>query len=135
MIKLLVKGLKFGLVANLILTLVLIFYTIFVENWLTKPLSGSFKLPLMIGTVVDSGRLFAADPPSMKLRKSWLNIQNKFSYFIIEYQLRADYKRPSPRLLKWCASRRCFAHRISYSDSRKKSFNLFTLDDWFTNIF
>jgi len=61
----------------------LIFYTIFVENWLTKPLSGSFKSPLMIGTVVDYGRLFAADPPFMSLRQSWLNIQSKFSYFVI----------------------------------------------------
>jgi hypothetical protein len=135
MIKLLLKGLKLGLVTNLILTFALIFYVIFVENWLTKPLSGSFKSPLMIGTIVDFHRLFAFYPPSMSLKKSWLNIQNKFSYFIVEYQLRADYKRPSPRLLNWCATRRCFAHRISYSDSRKKTFNLFTLDDWFTNIF
>lgn len=135
MIKLLLKGLKFGLVTNFILTFVLIFYTIFVENWLAKPLSGSFRSPLMIGTVVDYQRLFAAGPPSMSLRQSWLNIQSKFSYFVIEYQLRADYKRPSPRLLNWCTSRRCFAHRISYSDSRKKNFTLFTLDDWFTNIF
>lgn len=135
MIKLLFKGLKFGLITNCLLTLSLMIYTIAIENWLTKPLPGTFQTPIKIGTIVDYHRLFDADPPSMKLRQSWLNIQDKFSYFIIEYQLRSDYNRPSPRLFNWCASQSCFAHRISYSDSRKNRFRFFTLDDWFTNIF
>lgn len=133
MIKLIFRGLKVGLIFNFSLTLILLAYVLFIEISLTKPLSGSFQTPLKIGTVIDYHRLFDADPPSMKLRPSWLNIQNKFSYFIIEYQLRADYNRPSPRLFNWCSARTCFAHRISYFDNRKHIFRFFTLDDWFAN--
>ena len=132
--KLFLKGLKFGFILNISITLILVIYTIVIENWL-KPFSGSFTPPLQLGTIVDYHRLFAADRPSMELRKSWLKFQNKFSYFVIEYQLRADYKQPSPRLLKWCKSRKCFAHRMNYGDVRKSQFDVFTLDDWFANNF
>jgi hypothetical protein len=135
MIKLLLKGLKVGFFVNVFLTFSLIFYTVLIENWLSKPLSGIPQTPVKLGTVVDYHRLFDADPPSMKLRPSWLKIQNKFSYFIIEYQLRFDYNLPSPRLLNWCRVSNCFAHRIAYDDSRKNLFKAFTLDDWFTNFY
>jgi hypothetical protein len=134
--KLFLKGLKWGFYFNICVTLFLVSYVFIIENWLSKPLLGKFSPPLQLGTVVDYHRLFAADPPSMQLRKSWLNIQDKFSYFIIEYQLRSDYTRPSPRLFKWCKfKRRCVAHRINYFDSRKNQFRFFTLDDWFANYY
>ena len=91
--KLFLKGLKVGFIFNISITLILVIYTIVIDNWL-KPFSGSFTPPLQLGTIVDYHRLFAADPPSMELRESWLKFQNKFSYFVIEYQLRADYKQP-----------------------------------------
>ncbi|MEG5160250.1 hypothetical protein QUB37_07315 [Microcoleus sp. AT3-A2] len=132
MIKLFFKGLKVGLFLNIILFAGLIAYVLTIENWLTKPVE-KFNLPLELGTVVDSVRLFDQDVPSMKLRKSWLNIENNFNYFVIEYQLRSDYAKPYPRLLKWCKQSNCFAHRIDYGDKRKSHFRVFTLDDWFTN--
>jgi hypothetical protein len=132
--KIFLKGLKVGFILNVSITLILVIYTIAIENWL-KPFSGSFTPPLQLGTIVDYHRLFAAFPPSMKLRESWLKFQNKFSYFVIEYQLRSDYHKPSPRLLKWCKFRKCFAHRMNYGDVRKSQFDVFTLDDWFANNF
>lgn len=132
--RLFLKGLKLGLGLNILLTLSLVGYIWVIENWLVKPVE-FFSLPLKLGTIVDYHRLFDRNPPSMKLRKSWLNIQDKFSYFVIEYQLRSDYNRPSPRLLKWCESKNCFAHRINYGDARKNQFKTFTVDDWFTNNF
>ncbi|MEG4971047.1 hypothetical protein QUB17_33500, partial [Microcoleus sp. B5-C4] len=130
--KLFFKGLRVGLFLNVFLVFSLVFYVLIVENWLTKPIK-KFDMPLQLGTVVDSIRLFEANIPSMQLRKSWLNIQNKFSFFVAEYQLKPDYSTPSPRLLKWCKQSNCFAHRIGYNDSRKIQFKSFTLDDWFTN--
>ncbi|HEY9298196.1 MAG TPA: hypothetical protein VIQ31_17930, partial [Phormidium sp.] len=78
MIKLLLRGLKVGFFVNILLTLSLIFYTVLIENWLSKPLSGILQTPVKLGTVVDYHRLFDADPPSMKLRPSWLKIQQNF---------------------------------------------------------
>ena len=132
--RLFLKGLKFCFGRNTLLTLSLVGYIWFIENWLVKPVE-SFPVPLKVGTIVDDRRLFDSNLPARKLRKSWLNILDKFSYFLIEYQLRPDYNRPSPRLLKWCESQNCFAPRINYGDARKNQFNTFTVDDWFTNNF
>ena len=130
--KLFFKGLKVGLILNTVLVVGLIIYVLTIESWLSKPIK-KFDFPLKLGTVVDSARLFDEDVPSMKLRNSWLNIQDKFSYFVVEYQLRPDYHILSPRLLKWCKQSNCFAHRIDDNDKRKSQFKIFTLDDWFTN--
>lgn len=128
------NGLKIGFCVNILSILFLFAYVLIIENWLTKPVN-FFSLPLELGTIVDSRRLFDQDVPSMKLRKSWLNIQNKFSFFVIEYQLRSDFLEKSPRLLRWCETTDCFAHRINYGDVRKNQFNTFTIDDWFANNF
>ncbi|MEG4326728.1 hypothetical protein QUB37_26895 [Microcoleus sp. AT3-A2] len=136
MIKLFLNGLKVGLIVNIFVTIFgLLLYTVIIENWLTKPVD-SFELPLKLGTIVDSVRLFENLTPNMQLRKSWQNIQNKFSYFVIEYQLREDfYHHESPRLMKWCKENDCVAHRIKFLDSRTNQFKTFTLDDFFTNIY
>jgi hypothetical protein len=126
-------GLKFGLVFNFVSFLVIFAYVYFVEKSFFKPID-SFPLPLELGSIVDSRRLFAADVPSMKIRYNWLKIQGHFAFYVIEYQTRSDYSTNSPRLLKWCQNNQtCFAHRLSYSDPRKLHFDFFTLDDWFAN--
>lgn len=132
--KLFLKGLKLGLGVNILLILSLLGYMGVIQNWLTKSVI-FFDLPLKLKTILDEHRLFQRNHPSRKLIKFWLNIQNKFSYFLIEYQLRHDYNRHSPRLLKWCESQNCWAHSINYGDARKTQFNTFTVDDWFTNNF
>ncbi|MEG4198590.1 hypothetical protein [Microcoleus sp. Pol12A5] len=134
MIKLFFNGLKLGLIINIFgFVLGLTVYTLVIEFWLSKPVE-SFKMPLKLGTVVDSIRLFDKLAPNRHIRQSWANIENNFSYFVIEYQLRADFTRhDSPRLMRWCEEYDCVAHRIKFLDSRIKQFSLFTLDDWFTN--
>lgn len=132
--KLFWNGLRIGFCVNILLVGSLFIYILIIENWLIKPVK-IFVKPLHLGTVVDSVRLFQEDVPSMKLKKSWLNIQNKFDFFVVEYQLRSDYFPKSPRLLRWCRSNNCFAHRIDYFDLRKSQFNTFTVDDWFANNF
>jgi hypothetical protein len=132
--KLFWKGLKAGICANILSILFMYAYVLIVENWLVKPVN-TFVLPLELGTIVDSRRLFQEDVPSMKLKKSWLAIQSKFSFFVVEYQLRSDFKQQSPRLLRWCRNSNCFAHRLDYGDRRRNQFNSFTIDDWFANNF
>jgi hypothetical protein len=132
--KLFLKGLKVGFCVNILSILFLAIYVSIVENLLAKPVDFSF-LPLKLGTIVDSRRLFKEDVPSMELRNSWLVIQSKFSFFVVEYQLRSDFKKKSPRLLRWCQTVSCFAHRIDFGDRRRNGFNIFTVDDWFANNF
>lgn len=136
MLKLFLNGLKSGLVVNFCATIFgLVVYTLIIESWLSKPID-SFQLPLKLGTIVSSERLFAKDMPSMQLRKNWQNIENKFNYFVIEYQLRDDFiSHESPRLMRWCKENNCVAHRIKFLDSRTKQFSTFTLDDVFTNTY
>ncbi|MEG4971026.1 hypothetical protein QUB11_31020, partial [Microcoleus sp. B6-A1] len=133
MIKLFLKSLKHGLVLAFFLIFFLIVYTIWINLWLAKSV-GQFKVPLKLGTVVSSDRLFNKLIPSMELRHSWQNIQNKFNYFVIEYQLRDDFiQHQSPRLMNWCKENECVAHRIKFLDNRTNQFKLFTLDDFFSN--
>jgi hypothetical protein len=47
------------------------------------------------------------------------------------FQLRPDWKQPSPRLEKWCKTRNCCAHRIGFNDRRIADFKCFTLDGWY----
>ena len=126
------QGLKIGLIINLSSLFFAAIYVFIVESTLSKPLN-KFELSLELGTVVDSRRIFAADVPSMKERYSWAKIQDNFDFFISEYQLRADYLQPSPRLMAWCRTRKCYSHRMVYGDVRKSQFKYFTLDDWWAN--
>ena len=130
--KIFLQGLKFGLIINLASIIFAIIYIFVIESTLSKPLP-KFGLSLKLGTVADSRRIFAQDVPSMKQRDYWSKIQNNFDFFVLEYQLRSDFFQASPRLLKWCRSQKCFAHRIAYTDIRKKQFTYFTLDDWWAN--
>ena len=130
--KIFLQGLKLGLIINLVSIISAIIYIFVIESTLIKPLP-KLALSLKLGTVADSSRIFALDVPFMKQQDSWLKIQDNFDFFVSEYQLRADFSKPSPRLLAWCRSQKCFAHRMGYSDIRKKQFKYFTLDDWFAN--
>jgi hypothetical protein len=130
--KIFLQGLKVGLLVNLVSIIFAGVYVLIIESFLFKPVE-RFVPSLKLGTVADHHRIFARDVPSMQERESWLRIQNHFDFFVPEYQLRADYLKPSPRLLKWCRFHKCFAHRIAYGDIRKKQFKYFTLDDWWSN--
>jgi hypothetical protein len=77
-------------------------------------------------------KLFSdANPRNHTLRPAWAKIQDDFDLFIPEFQLRADWRQPSPRLEKWCKSKNCCAHRIAFKDHRISQFRCFTLDDWY----
>lgn len=130
--KIFLQGLKLGFIVNIVSIIFTIIYIVVIESTLIKPLP-KFGLSLKLGTVTDSRRIFARDVPSMKQRDSWSKIQTNFDFFVPEYQLRGDFLEASPRLLKWCHSQKCFAHRMGYADIRKKQFKYFTLDDWFAN--
>jgi len=130
--KIFLQGLKIGLIINLASLFFAAVYVFSIESILTKS-SPEFALPLKLGTVTDSVRIFSRDVPSMKQRDYWSKIQDKFDFFVPEYQLRGDFFKASPRLIDWCRSRKCFAHRMAYSDIRKKQFKYFTLDDWWAN--
>jgi len=130
--KIFLQGLKLGLIINLASIISAIIYIFVIESTLIKPLP-KFALFLKLGTVTDSGRIFDRDIPSMKQRDYWSKIQDNFDFFVPEYQLRSDFLKASPRLLDWCRTQKCFAHRMAYSDIRKQQFKYFTLDDWWAN--
>jgi len=130
--KIFIQGLKLGLIINLASIVSAIIYILSVESVLIKPLP-KFALPLKSGTIANSRRIFDRDVPSMKQRDYWSKIQDNFDFFVLEYQLRSDYSKASPRLLDWCRTQKCFAHRMGYTDIRKQQFKYFTLDDWWAN--
>ena len=123
------RGLKLGLILNLSSIVFAVFYIFAVETQLTKPLD-KFSLPLKLGTIVTSDRVYFKN--SIKQRDSWSRIFKQFSFFVLENELRTDYLKPT-RLLNWCPNQECFAHRIGYTDIRKQQFKYFTLDDWWAN--
>jgi len=127
------NGLIIGFAFNLLLIVILAIYVLTIETYLIRLPDSYLPLPLKLGTVVDSRRLFGRNFPSEYIRDSWSNIQGYFSFFAIEYQLRADDQAKSPRLLNWCKHNQCVAHRTGYYDLRKNQFNIFTIDDWYTN--
>jgi len=129
--KLILKAFKFGVVFNLFTLILIVVYTLSIEYYF-RP----FKLilnPLVeFGTAVSGTKIFAdGNPRNHSLRPAWAKIQPEFDLFIPEFQLRADWRQPSPRLEKWCKSRNCCAHRIAFNDRRISNFKCFTLDDWY----
>jgi hypothetical protein len=129
--KLILKAFKFGVVFNLFTLILIVFYTLSIEYYF-RP----FKLilnPLVeFGTAISGMKIFAdANPRNHSLRPAWAKIQDDFDLFIPEFQLRADWRQPSPRLEKWCKSKNCCAHRIAFNDRRIPHFRCFTLDDWY----
>ena len=128
------NGLRIGLIANLGLIIFLAIYVFLIETYLIRLPDPYFQLPLKLGTVVDSRRVFSLDYPSEAVRQSWLHVQKQFDFFVIEYQLRPDsVTKKAPRLLNWCKRYQCVAHRMGYYDIRKNQFNIFTIDDWYSN--
>lgn len=128
--KIFLQGLKLGLIVNLFSLIFALIYVFVVEQQLTKSLD-KFLLPLRLGTIVSSDRIYSKH--STKQTISWSNISNQFSFFVVEYQLRTTYLSPAPRLFNWCQNQQCYAHRIGYNDIRKNQFNSFTIDDWWSN--
>ncbi|MCC3575251.1 MAG: hypothetical protein JGK30_26000 [Microcoleus sp. PH2017_40_RAT_O_B] len=133
MLELFKNGLLIGFVVNLVFVILLAVYVLLVEIYLTRLPDPLFQLPLKLATVVDSRRLFGRDFPSEYIRGSWSHIQSYFSFFVVEYQLSPNYRPNSSRLLNWCKQNQCVAHRMGYYDIRKNEFNIFTIDDWYTN--
>ena len=130
-LKLVFRSFKIGICFNLFTLLLVVVYTFFVESYF-KPFSVRRNSSIEFGTAVSGTKLFAdANPQNYSLRPAWAKIETNFDLFIPEYQLRADWHQSSPRLEKWCKSRNCCAHRISFSDRRISQFRCFTLDDWY----
>jgi hypothetical protein len=129
--RLMFKAFKFGLIFNIFTWILAFIYVLSIEYYFRR-----FQLvlnPLVeLGTAVSGMKIFSdANPRNHNLLPAWAKIEPQFGLFIPEFQLRADWKQPSPRLEKWCKSRNCCAHRIGSSDRRIADFRCFTLDDWY----
>jgi hypothetical protein len=130
-LRLLFKSFKLGLAFNLFTLFVIVFYTLVVEYYF-RPFQVAFNPLVEFGTAVSASRIFSdGDPKNYAFRPAWAKIESQFSLFVPEFQLRADWKQPAPRLEKWCKSRNCCAHRIAFNDRRIQNFKCFTLDDWY----
>jgi hypothetical protein len=125
------KSFKIGIAFNLLTLLLIGSYTLLIEYYF-RPSQILSNPRIQFGTAVSDMKIFAtADPKNHSLRPAWEKIERQFDFFIPEFQLRADWKQPSPRLERWCRTRNCCAHRIGFSDRRIPNFRCFTLDDWF----
>src|SRR6476661_2314348 len=131
-LKLIFKSFKVGFAFNAFTLLLMIVYTLAVEYYF-RPFRGVPFNPLIeFGTAVSGRTIFSdGNPKNYAFRPAWAKIESQFSLFVPEYQLRADWKQPAPRLEKWCKSRNCCAHRIAFNDRRIPNFKCFTLDDWY----
>ena len=125
------KGFKFGVAFNLFTLILIVVYTLSIEYYF-RPFKLILNPSVELGTAVSGMKIFAdANPRNHSLRPAWAKIENNFDLFIPEFQLRPDWRQPSPRLEKWCKSRNCCAHRIAFNDRRISQFRCFTLDDWY----
>lgn len=123
------KAFKIGIYFNVFTIFIAIAYIFTIEHY-ARPFV--FEPSLLLGTAVSGGKIFkTADAADMTIRPAWAKIESKFDLFLPEFQLRPDWKQPSPRLEKWCKTRNCCAHRIGFNDSRIADFKCFTLDDWY----
>jgi hypothetical protein len=129
--RLIFTSLKIGVAFNLFTLFLIASYTLLIEYYF-RP-SQPFSNPrIEFGTAVSGRIIFStADPKNYSFYLPWAKIESQFDLFIPEFQLRADWKQPSPRLEKWCKTRNCCAHRIGFSDRRIVDFKCFTLDDWY----
>jgi len=129
--RLIFKSFKIGVAFNLFTLILIGGYTLSVEYYF-RPFSFAFNPLIEFGTAISGMKLFSdANPRNHTLRPAWAKIQDDFDLFIPEFQLRADWRQPSPRLEKWCKSKNCCAHRIAFNDRRISQFRCFTLDDWY----
>lgn len=130
-LKLIFRSLKFGICFNLFTLLLITAYTLYVEYYF-RPFNFVRSPLLEFGTAVSGMKIFSdANPRNHTLRPAWAKIERTFDLFIPEFQLRADWHQPAPRLERWCKSRNCCAHRIAFNDRRIPNFRCFTLDDWY----
>jgi len=131
--RLIFKSFKIGIAFNLFTLFLIGSYTLLIEYYF-RPSQILSNPRIQFGTAVSGRNIFAtADPKNYSLRPAWARIESQFDLFIPEFQLRADWKQPSPRLEKWCKTRNCCAHRIGFNDHRLSNFRCFTLDDWYSS--
>ena len=128
--RLIFNSFKIGIAFNLLTLFLIASYTLLVEYYF-RPSQRLSNPRIEFGTAVSGRLMFNADPKKYSFRPPWAKIESQFNLFIPEYQLRADWKEPAPRLEKWCKTRNCCAHRIGFSDRRIPNFRCFTLDDWY----
>lgn len=130
-LKLIFSAFKVGICFNLFTLLLLTVYTLSIEHYF-KPFNFVRNPLFEFGTAVSGMKIFSdSNPRNHSLRPAWAKIEPTFDLFIPEFQLRADWHQPSPRLERWCKSRNCCAHRIGFTDRRIPNFRCFTLDDWY----
>jgi len=92
-----INGLKLGVAFNLFTLLLLTVYTVSVEYYF-RPFNFVRSPSLEFGTAVSGMKIFSdANPRNHALRPAWAKIENNFDLFIPEFQLRADWRQPSPR--------------------------------------
>jgi hypothetical protein len=129
--RLIFKSFKIGVAFNLFTLILIAAYILSIEYYF-RPFSFAFNPLIEFGTAISGMKLFSdANPRNHTLRPAWAKVQDDFDLFIPEFQLRADWRQPSPRLEKWCKSKNCCAHRIAFNDRRISQFRCFTLDDWY----
>src|SRR4028119_2100814 len=129
--RLIFKSFKIGIAFNLLTLLLIGSYTLLIEYYF-RPSQILSNPRIQFGTAVSGMKIFAtADSKNHSLRPAGEKIERQFDLFIPEFQLRADWRQPAPRLERWCKTRNCCAHRIAFNDRRIRNFRCFTLDDWY----
>lgn len=128
--KLVFDAFKAGIIFNVTTAFVGVGYIVAIENWF-KPFDVHPSVEL--GTIATAGNMFNfKNSKDLETIPRWKSIENYFDFFIPDTAFRDDDRgMKSPRVERWCKVNPCWIHRISYSDSRRRDYKIFTVDDWF----
>jgi hypothetical protein len=125
------KAFKVGYIFNIITRIWAAIYVFCVESYFQHFQLKSAPV-IEFGTAVAGFKIYNnAEPDNYEIRPARAKIESEFDLFLPEFQLRPNWKQPSPRLQKWCKTRNCCAHRIGFDDRPIADFKCFTLNDWY----
>jgi hypothetical protein len=97
---LLFKAFKVGYIFNIITLIWAAIYVFIVESYF-QPFQLKSAPVIEFGTIVAGFRIYnTAEPDNYEIRPAWAKIESGFDLFVPEFQLRPDWKQPSPRLEK-----------------------------------
>lgn len=130
-LSLLFKAFKVGIIFNIITGIWAANYVFCVESYF-QPCKLKSAPVIEFCTAVAGFKIYnTAEPDNYEILPAGAKIESEFDLFIPEFQLRPDWKQPSPRLQKWGKTRNCCVHRIGFDDRPIADFKCFTLDDWY----
>lgn len=130
-LSLLFKALTVGILFNRLTGIWAAIYVFCVESYF-QPFQLKSAPVIELGTAVAGFKIYnTAEPDNYEILPARAKIESEFDLLLPEFQLRPDWKQPSPRLQKWCKTRNCCTHRIGFDDRPIADFKCFTLDDWY----